>query len=1299
MSEKPTYEELEQRIKALEKSESERKQADELLKESETLFSTIFASNPAAIAITRIDDGRFVNVNNAWQDITGYSSVEVIGRTSFDLNLWVNTEQRDRLVEMVRDQGKASSEIHFRNKSGEIRYLLLSAENVEVKGQNYLLTMAQDITELKRVEDVQQETLERLNFSMETANEGFWEWDLSTDKITFDRLGLKMLGYNPDYESIDSQTWLDKIHPIHKNNVLSAFDDYLSGKSPVYNVEFPIQKNDGSYIWISSIARVFKFDSKGKPLLVVGIHQEISDRKKAEQALLESNQRFDLAMKASQDGIFDWNLITNDIYYSPRWKSMLGYDYDEIPNDFSIWETNTAPEDVKKSWTMQQEVINKKRDRFDMEFKMRHKDGHWVDILSRAEAVFDENGKAVRMIGTHIDITERKQAEKAILESEEKHRIILETAISGFWITSKHGELLDVNDAYCHMSGYSNDELLTMKISDVETIDSPTAIKNRISNITKNGSDRFETKHRRKDGSVYDVEINIQYQPFHGGQFVCFINDITDRKQTERVIQESETKYKNLVETASDAIYMMSENGTILDTNQTACDMLGRSKDEIVGSMIDSVDPSFPIDELSKFWEGVPFNEQYIFETTHLRKDGSLIPIEISGKKYKLNEELFYYGIARDITDRKKTEEKLKDSEEKYRSLVEGSLQGMVVALNDPLRIAYASSPMETISGYSPEEIESFGPQELTELIHKDDRESFFKGFADRIAGKYVEPKKTYRLNRKDGRICWIEFYSTLIQYNNEPATQTAFVDITERKKAEEELFESKRRLEQAQEAGKIGSWEYYIGQNTIWGSNESKKIYGFDLQTDSFTLDEIEKCIQDNEYVHNALKELIVNNKPYNIEFEIILKNSKQKKIINSIAEQQTGINGKLEKVVGIIVDITERKQAEKEHEKLQNQLQQAQKMESVGLLAGGIAHDFNNMLQIIMGHAQVLEQNCSEERNALSAKGVLDSARRAADLTKQLLLFSRRQVMSLQTLDFNELVENTLSMIRRIIGEQIELQWLPGASVGLVHADRSMLEQVVMNLCVNARDAMPSGGLLKIETTNELVDSELCATHSWVSPGRFVLLSVTDTGEGMDKATMERIFEPFYTTKKQGKGTGIGLATVYGIVKQHKGMILAHTEPGNGSLFQIYLPLSEMEAVEAVEAETTPDGYASGGSETILLAEDDDMVRDLAKEMLERVGYSVLVARDGHEAISVFRSSDSIDLLLFDVIMPGLGGHGAMEEIRKLQPDIPVLFSSGYSKDAIHTDFVLHEGVMLIQKPYSSDQLLLAVRRALDS
>jgi two-component system, cell cycle sensor histidine kinase and response regulator CckA len=394
---------------------------------------------------------------------------------------------------------------------------------------------------------------------------------------------------------------------------------------------------------------------------------------------------------------------------------------------------------------------------------------------------------------------------------------------------------------------------------------------------------------------------------------------------------------------------------------------------------------------------------------------------------------------------------------------------------------------------------------------------------------------------------------------------------------------------------------------------------------------------------------------------------------------------------------EILSRQRREREREMLEKQYRQAQKMEAIGQLAGGVAHDFNNILHAMMGYSNLLLDRLPEnEENHEFALEIARGAGRAAALTRQLLTFSRRQVIQPENLDLNLIVEELLKMLRRVIGEDIRLEWIPGKQLGVIHADAGMMEQVLMNLCVNARDAMEHGGVVTIETQNVVLDSEYCLNHLWATPGRFVLLSVTDTGRGMDKDTMERIFEPFFTTKGPGKGTGLGLATVYGIIRQHGGMINLYSEPGKGTTFKVYLPLCEEEAATVSPLIEAP---AAGGNEIILLAEDDQKVRELAERILKQAGYTVLAAKDGEEAVALFKeNADGVALLLLDVVMPNLGGHEAFEQIRGIRPGIPALFSSGYSEQAVHTNFVLHEGLQLIQKPYAPNALLRKVREILD-
>ncbi len=399
----------------------------------------------------------------------------------------------------------------------------------------------------------------------------------------------------------------------------------------------------------------------------------------------------------------------------------------------------------------------------------------------------------------------------------------------------------------------------------------------------------------------------------------------------------------------------------------------------------------------------------------------------------------------------------------------------------------------------------------------------------------------------------------------------------------------------------------------------------------------------------------------------------------------------GQVVQIVESCRDITERI-------KLEEQLRESQKMEAVGQLAGGIAHDFNNLLQAINGYADLALEGLDKEHTVHEAiTQVAKAGEKAAGLVRQILAFSRRQVLDIKDVDLNDVIADVIKMIHRVIGDHITLQVIEGRNLGLVRADPGQIEQIVMNLCVNARDAMLDGGTLTVETGNVQIDEEFSQTHVWANPGSFVLLSVTDTGCGIKDEMLDKIFEPFFTTKDVGEGTGLGLSMVYGLVRQHEGMVHAYSEFGKGTTFKIYLPNAER---SAPSVRSKIEGPAVGGNETILLAEDNEGALGVAKAMLEGAGYTVLIAVDGEEAVRVFEEhADKISLALLDVMMPKMGGKGVFERIRAGRPNLRFLFASGYSMNAIHTNFILNEGKALIQKPYQRDALLRAVRKTLDA
>ncbi|MFZ0640244.1 MAG: response regulator [Candidatus Acidiferrales bacterium] len=385
-------------------------------------------------------------------------------------------------------------------------------------------------------------------------------------------------------------------------------------------------------------------------------------------------------------------------------------------------------------------------------------------------------------------------------------------------------------------------------------------------------------------------------------------------------------------------------------------------------------------------------------------------------------------------------------------------------------------------------------------------------------------------------------------------------------------------------------------------------------------------------------------------------------------------------------------------EHKQTELRMHQLEKFEAIGKLAGGVAHDFNNVIGAIMGWAELgSDEVPAGGKAARYFQQIRVQSERAAGLTRQLLAFARRQTLEPQIMNLNLLIGEMTSLLRKVISEEIEIKLVLAPDLQLTRADASQLEQVLMNLCFNARDAMPNGGQLLIETHNADLDQTYTQRHQYARPGKYVALSVSDTGMGMDVATMKRIFEPFFTTKEVGKGTGLGLATAYGIVKQHEGLIEVYSEPEKGSIFHVYLPVSggtPQRSTGGVEED-----LVRGGTETILVAEDHAGSREMVEEMLRKLGYQVILAKDGEEAVEKFRASRrDIAMVVLDVVMPRMGGSEAYEKIRLLNPGTPVIFSSGYSEESARLASLTSQGAVLLQKPYGPKTLARKIREVLD-
>jgi len=598
--------------------------------------------------------------------------------------------------------------------------------------------------------------------------------------------------------------------------------------------------------------------------------------------------------------------------------------------------------------------------------------------------------------------------------------------------------------------------------------------------------------------------------------------------------------------------------------------------------------------------------------------------------------------------------------------------------------VQYASPATTRILGY---ELDAYVGENAFAFIHPDDRQSTadqFARVARRPASRFTAE---FRALHVDGSWRWLE--ATAVNSLSDPAIAgivVNFHDVTERKSAEAALRDSEERYRAISELVSDYAFAYQVtpdGKTTLeWITDAFTRITGYTVE-DIWTPEQLAAIIHpEDRPIAAQRRRRQLAGQVHVSEYRIIAKDGRilwQRFYDRPVRDT---LQGRVVRIYGAVQDITQIKQ-------LEQQLNQAQKMEAVGRLAGGIAHDFNNLLTVILGNAQLLLDTRTEPHFfRRDVEQIWQSAERAAALTRQLLAFSRQQILEPRLLDLNTVVTNMSQLLRRLIGEDIDLITRLVPDLGQVKADPGQLEQVIMNLAVNARDAMPTGGTLAIETANVAVHNADVRAHIGVARGSYIMLTISDTGVGMDATTRAHIFEPFFTTKAIGKGTGLGLATVHGVVTQSGGHIWVYSEPGYGTTFRIYLPRADM-AEEASSADVAP-VRAPDGDATILLVEDDPLLRDLSARALRRYGYQVLEAEDGPVALEIAAMYPKpIDLLLTDVIMPGgISGRQLAEQVVAQRPTIKVLYMSGYS-DIVMPQMILDAEHAFVQKPFTPDAL----------
>jgi len=1064
--------------------------------------------------------------------------------------------------------------------------------------------------------------------------------------------------------------------------------------------------------WSNEIVELLK--------IVSGLFAHALDRKWAEEALRESEERFRTLFDHAADYILIIDPFHEDgpiiVDANESAFKMHGYTREEL-----IGKPITFLDDPS-----QQKYIKERSKRImkgePITFETIHvrKDGSKFPVEVSARLI-KIAGKPY-IFAIERDITERKQADKTLRESEERYRNLVENSPMPILIHSE-GKAVFVNPALVKlMGGKSEKDFLGDIVLNWVHPDYREIVANRIRQVYKEGktADTLEEKLIRRNGTIIYVEVKatpITYQGKPASQVV--FTDITQRKRTEEALRESEQRYRLLFDLLPYGGEVLDPKGYIINCSPSTARMLGYELNELIGKHIIQFLHPESVKIFKEKFQNLLKGKREDAEVCMIRKNGSqlavlraaqpifndrgevtgilALSVDISHRKQAETIRQIMYNIANAVNTTRSTID--------LYQVIEKELSKILNTKN--LFIGLYDKNTDTISfPFMQDEKDRFEKvptgKTMSSLVIKGNK-------------SILATEKQIKHLAREGKIkivgtlskCWMgvplrvdgEVIGVMVvqDYESESAFDISDLELLEfvsnqvaisikKKQTDDEIRKLSLAIEQSPASVVITDLE----GNIEYVNQKFTEVTGYSKDEAIGKKPSILKSGETPEEEYRELWETITAGKEWRGEFCNRRKDGSLFWEFASISPIKN-VDGQITHYLGVKEDITERK-------KLQQQLIQSQKMEAIGKLAGGVAHDFNNLLTVINGYADLLLYKLSSDDPPYKAiRQIKLAGERAASLTEQLLAFSRRQLIQPKILNLNDVVADTEKMLRRLIGEDIDLVTRLSPNLGNIKADPSQIDQVIMNLVVNARDAMPQGGKLTIETANVYLDDVYVKEHEQVQPGDYVMLAISDSGKGMDEETCSRIFEPFFTTKGPGEGTGLGLSTVYGIIKQNRGYVWVYSEPDKGTTFKIYLPRVPE---ESQEQKIAPDSRkTTSGSETILLVEDDENVREFSSRILKENGYFVLEADRGSSAIKISQQYEgTIHLLLTDVVMPEMSGRELSEHLSRLRPEMKIIYVSGYTDNAIVHHGVLDKNTHFIQKPFAPKVLLEKIREVLD-
>ncbi len=1140
-----------------------------------------------------------------------------------------------------------------------------------------------EIAERKQAEEALRESEQRYRQVVDNANDIIFLTDASGCFTMVNQVCLRITGF--DEEEVIGLSYMDLIHPDYREEVERFYGRQFTKKIPDTYYECPIVNKTGEMIWLGQNVRIIV--EGGEVVGFSSICRDITERKQAEDALKESEEKYRLVVENTNESIF---IVQDDKveFANTAALGLSGYTAEALAS--KSWMEFLHPEDRKPASESREEDS-------DEQFGPRRYAVRLVDKEGRTRwgyiNVVELNWKAKPASLVFVsDITELKQAEAALRESEERYRLLVEHTPLGIVSCDTEGQIIDINRTMAEMLGapsVGTARKLNM-FSFRPLVDSGISEDVRAC-LASGESVVSERPFTDRMGARLYVSVHVVARRDFDGFIVgsqAVIEDITTRKLAERSLMASEEKYRTIIENIEEGYYEMDLEGNMAFFNDSMARILGYARQQLTGlsfrTYMDEVNSAKVFEALRTVLDSGRPAPSFGWEL--IRQDGStrIVETSVSLMRDSFNRPIGFRGICRDVTERKQSEAALRESEDKYRALFEQAADSIVLKDAETGEIVEFNERAYENLGYTREE---FGTLKLTDIEALAAPEAIHERMELLVKDGSGSYETQHR--KKDGSLTDVLVRSRAVSIKGRDFILSIFVDITDRRRAEEQIAVFRSFAEASGQGFGIANLDRGITYANpalcrFLGEKDPEDVIGKSLVT------------YHDEPDATALEKQILPDVMNGVQWvgETVLKD--RLGMMVPVIENLFLIRDEKNEpsyLATVITDISERKQME-------SRLRQAQKLEAIGTLAGGIAHDFNNILMAMLAYTEMTAKLLPEETRAhQNLAEVLRAGNRAVDLIRQILTFSRKNERRRRPLQIHVITREVLRLLRATIPSTIEIRQDIDRSSGWVLGDPTQIHQVIMNLCTNAYQAMEDKpGVLEVrlhETTLSAESPVVGRRHTDMKPGPAIQLMVKDTGHGMSSDTLERIFEPYFTTKSMGKGTGMGLAVVHGIVQSYGGAIQVESKPGEGTTFNVFLPVCD----PPTQFGAAEQPAVEGGTETILFVDDETQIKSAGKNILQSYGYTVSAHTDPREALETFeKSPNKFDLVITDLTMPHLTGFQLAGELISIRADIPIILCTGY-RDSISPEEVEHMGIRtILTKPLTHTDLGRVVHRILE-